>query len=281
MRSAWLSRRRRHGSHNPASLPTPVAKRMFRAAETMRTEALQGDIRYALRLFLDIVRRSHCASLVRRARERLLLMLIQGGAGRHGVSSSATSSLLQQHLRAGAFVCRLADDVLHYRRPAVPPAPVPPPATSMPPAATVHAIDGALPAGMLRALQAAFAPGSPFWKAHRYRCGLQRSAFFSYVHRLDSTPRIGFDRVLAALLAHVQSHFPQARGARFAEWCGPVPAVCTVLASPPPPAAVSPPCGVSPPLKQVGPLPAARRRPSASLRLGRRGAWRRAQPARL
>jgi hypothetical protein len=185
----------------------------FATAEALRTEAATTEsLRSAIALYRAVLH-GNSRRLRLRARERLLLMLCQLGA-REG-SRQATS--LRRHLRAGGFACRLTSAILRY--PLTPPPAIIPP-TLLPPRGTTCALDGALPTGMLHALQRALSPSSPFWAAHGYRCtGLKRSPFFSYVHDLEAPPRTGFDRVLQTLLRHARaSGFPRAEHARYAEW---------------------------------------------------------------
>ena len=191
-------------------LAGPAARRTFKAAERLRNEAASTrDLQYALSLFLDVLRRTASRALRRRTRERVVLMLCQG------VNGHDPAAAVSRHLRVGGFVCRLSDGILRYPTEEGPP-PELSPRLPAPPRETAHAVDDALPAGMLRALQAAFAPASPFWSEHGYACGT--SAFFSYVHPLDAPPRNGFDRVLAALAAIVRARFPRARAAKYVEW---------------------------------------------------------------
>ena len=129
---------------------------------------------------------------------------------------------LQQHLRAGAFVCRLADDVLHTatvrqrqcrHRHADAPAATVPPSTARSRRACC-------------ALQAAFAPGC--FGSHRYRCGLQRSAFFC-IHRLDTRRALADARCRAAGSRSRTFRGARRRFANGAALCQPVP--CTRLSS--------------------------------------------------
>lgn len=202
-----LERALRRARHR--SLRNMPVSMCFRVAEQLRTEAhSRSDLRMARRLYHSIVRAGQYA-LRCKARERLILMLCQEGAGRKEQPCALDTSTAQ-HLRAGGFVCRLAPAILHYDC-----SPLPLPSLGPPPG-TALALDGALPTGMLRALTTAFAPTSPFWAAHRYRCG--KTPFFSYVHEIGSRPRTGFDRVLATLHAHACKSFPSAKVAKYAEW---------------------------------------------------------------
>jgi len=170
----------------------------FELAEVLRTEASdEASLRRALRCYrLVMLSPATRASLRKRARERVILMLCQ----RRDTDGGA-AELLDE----GGFVCRLSSACLAYDDPRRSPAGLAP-ARAMPaprpPSGVAHATDAALPPGMLRQLQAAFAPRSSFWSEHGYRCG--KSGFFSYVHRIDTPPRTGlplapfagdFDRV--------------------------------------------------------------------------------------
>jgi hypothetical protein len=174
------------------------------------------------------------SALARRVRERLALILCQEGL--------ASEASLDELLRSAGYTHRLSSAVLRYpRRPRHAPAarepeadpegmswrhlarqPLPP--TAPPPTPGfplfVAALDGALPAGILRQLRTAFGPLSPFWPSHGYVCDGVRSAspFFSYVHDLRAPPRSGIDRALRLLQAHAASAQPCVAGAGAAEW---------------------------------------------------------------
>ena len=185
----------------------------FRIAERLRTDAIRtNNLKRAWRLYKGVTAASTAPGPLReRATDRMILMLCQRGAGRG--ASRRPDELSGRLLHSRRFVCRLSPNVLHYRR-SICCTPVP--ASLQPAPATAHAVDMALPHGMLGAMERAFSPGSPFWTQHQYSCG--KSPFFSYVHRLDRPPRNGFERVLAHLLAHARARFPKARAARYAEW---------------------------------------------------------------
>lgn len=189
-----------------------AAKHCFNVAEALRTEAVAtGDLADARMLYRLAMRGGGDRSLRARARERLLLMICQ----RPPLPQNEAD--LQRTLRAGGYVCRLAPQILRYPRNA--PASETFDRALAPPRGTTAALDGALPDGMLRHLQRAFAPSSPFWREHGYRCGLRRSPFFSYVHSLEGPPRCGFDRILRLLQRRAaEAGFAQAAKAKFVEW---------------------------------------------------------------
>ncbi len=201
--------------HRAVARGTTVRMRMearFELAEVLRTEASdEASLRRALRCYrLVMLSPATRASLRKRARERVILMLCQ----RRDTDGGA-AELLEE----GGFVCRLSSACLAYDDPRRGPAGLAPARTMpapRPPSGVAHATDAALPPGMLRQLQAAFAPRSSFWSEHGYRCG--KSGFFSYVHRIDTPPRTDFDRALRALHAHACAHHPAARQARYCEW---------------------------------------------------------------
>ena len=198
-----------HGLRRARQLGWPprlvkASRLCFSAAERLRTEAVaERDLRVALALYRAAMR-GGLKSMRRRAQARVLLMLCQQGE---------TTPELRRHLRGGHYVCRLATAVLRYSV-----APLPElPEASQPRLGVSRALDGTLPAGMLRKLQRAFAPSSPFWSEHSYVCG--RSPFFSYVHSLQGAPRTGFDRVLRLLLQRAKlAGFASAASAKYAEW---------------------------------------------------------------
>ena len=219
--SAGRRRLRKH--HGPLFRAAIKAKQLpsakaasacFAAAEELRTEsASERDLRLAMGLYRAAMH-GGVRSLRGHALERLLLMLCQSGR----LADQQGAAEVRRLLRAGGFVCRLTATVLRY--PTVAPANIP--KALLPPRGAACAIDGALPPAILRKLQRAFAPSSPFWREHGYRCGLQRSPFFSYVHALDgaSAARTGFDRVLSRLLQHAKERglVPRDSNVRFAEW---------------------------------------------------------------
>ena len=85
----------------------------------------------------------------------------------------AGEAALNALLRDGAFRVRLSSTILCY--------PERPRHVQAPPCSPfmAHALDGALPPGMLQHLGRALSPSSLFWTAHGYNCGV--SPFFSYV----------------------------------------------------------------------------------------------------
>ena len=187
-----------------------AARLCFRVAEVLRVEARRpAELRAAMGLFRLAM--SGSRALRPRARERLLLMMLQRGA-------SLTSRAVQQQLAAGGFVGLLSPVVIRYPLDAAAATGVTIPPSLAPPRPGVHAIDGALPEGMLRRLCTALDPASPFWQEHGYACGAYASPFFSYVHALNCAPRHGFERVIHAVLRHVRARFPAASQARYAEW---------------------------------------------------------------
>ncbi|KAI8473979.1 MAG: hypothetical protein J3K34DRAFT_456998 [Monoraphidium minutum] len=78
-------------------------------------------------------------------------------------------------------------------------------------------LDGALPAPLLAALRAAFAPAAPFWREHGYG---PRQGYFSYMFPLDEAGAAS--SLLAQLAQHLRAlalpHFPEVAEARYAEW---------------------------------------------------------------
>jgi len=187
-----------------------AARLCFRVAEQLRVEARSpAELRVAVGLFRLAMNGSR--ALRPRARERLLLMMLQRG-------HSLTSRAVQQQLAAGGFGVLLSPVVIHYPLDAAAAAGVTIPPSLAPPRPGVYAIDGALPVGMLQRLCTALGPDSPFWQEHGYACGAYASPFFSYVHALDCAPRHGFERVMHAVLRHVRARYPAASKARYAEW---------------------------------------------------------------
>lgn len=138
-------------------------------------------------------------------------------------SDNADGTSLRRLLLAGGFVCRLSSQLLHYSRE---PPPVSIPIVLRPPAASVHALDGALPVGMLTMLQRALSSTSPFWSEHGYACVGKPSPFFSFVHELPhpvakgraARPPTGLDRVFEKLRDLAVARFPKAAAARYVEW---------------------------------------------------------------
>ena len=140
-----LSRKR------PRALTLQQGNLFYSNAERLRKEAKNlSDLRIAIRLFLAIVLNvpSRARELRSRARERLILMLCQ---------RENHNPLAAHLLRRGGFICKLSPAVLRYHESETS-AP-----ESPPPPELAHAVDSALAPGLLRALQTAFAPGSPFW----------------------------------------------------------------------------------------------------------------------
>ncbi|GBF93433.1 hypothetical protein Rsub_06566 [Raphidocelis subcapitata] len=143
------------------------------------------------------------------ARRALAMLLAQ--AGRDGEAAA--------HLRELGFAWRLGRGVLCY--------PLPSSAAAEATAANggggakggvrlpLSVLDGGLPAPLLSALQAAFAPEAPFWGEHGYG---PRQGYFSYCFPLDNAPR----SLLSQLALHLQRlaapHFPEVAEARYAEW---------------------------------------------------------------
>jgi len=197
------SGRRRRGC---AKQRLAKAKLSFDIGERLRTEAKsEADLCVAKKCFEASLRCAprHASKLRSRSIERLLLMVSQ----REETAGPYAAWLLHK----GGFVCRLSPSLLNYDSPSAQFA-----APQWPPSGFAHAVDRALPVGLLRGVQAAFAPDSPFWSEHNYACG--SSPFFSYVHPLGTPPRVSFDRVLAVLHSVACAHFPRARSARYAEW---------------------------------------------------------------
>jgi len=96
--------------------------------------------------------------LERIARDKLALLLLQAG------DDAGARELLQ----ADGYLYRLSDDVLLGPRDRVPERPCP---------GFARCVDGALPEGLLRELQDAFALGAAFWKETGY---LDVDSFFSF-----------------------------------------------------------------------------------------------------
>ncbi|KAL1507032.1 hypothetical protein AB1Y20_007894 [Prymnesium parvum] len=173
------------------------------AAEILRQEAATSlGLRAAAALYRFVLAHADESSELRaRARDRLILLACQ-----QREEGLATALLLD-----AGYEYRLSPEILSY------PLRTPEPhALAKSPRAHAHVVDGVLPAGMLRALQRALAPRSPFWRAHGYRCG--HSPFFSYVHSLSRPPRNGLDRVLALLHRQAVAAFPAVAHATQAEW---------------------------------------------------------------
>lgn len=140
-----LSRKR------PRALTLQQGNLFYSNAERLRKEARNlNDLHIAIRLFLAIVLNvpSRARELRSRSRERLILLLCQ---------RYDHDPLAAHLLRRGGFICKLSPAVLRYHESETS-AP-----ESPPPPELAHAVDSALAPGLLRALQTAFAPGSPFW----------------------------------------------------------------------------------------------------------------------
>lgn len=140
-----LSRKR------PRALTLQQGNLFYSNAERLRKEARNlNDLHIAIRLFLAILLNvpSRARELRSRSRERLILLLCQ---------RDDHDPLAAHLLRRGGFICRLSPAVLRYHESETS-AP-----ESPPPPELAHAVDSALAPGLLRALQTAFAPGSPFW----------------------------------------------------------------------------------------------------------------------
>ena len=173
----------------------------FQMAEILRAEAASAqDVRAAIQLYRRVAARAG-GPLAAQARERLILLACQQ-------RRDATAAAL---LSEAGYKYRLHSQIVAYPALAsTPPQPTPSPK------GFAHCVDGALPLGMLRALQHALAPDSAFWREHRYRCG--KSPFFSYVHALSGPPRTGMDRILRLVHAQAARVFPTAADAQYAEW---------------------------------------------------------------
>ena len=188
---------------------------MLRTAAILLSEARSDGWLRAARRILRVATRTPPADQPRsvkprkRALELLALLLAQ---------RPSTQRRADALLRAAAFELRLSAAILCYPRAGARRRPgAPPPGYSLrAPPAGVRAIDGALPSGLLRNLQRAFAADGPFWREHKYACG--ESPFFSYVMPLDGAPQCGLDRVVRAVHARVCAAFPAAKAARYAEW---------------------------------------------------------------
>ena len=184
--------------------PRTLAASSMLAADILRQEsATDEDLSAAAKLYRFVLRRKGKSSPLRaRAHERLTLLACQQRANLRAT----------QLLEDEGYEYRLSPQILSYPLLHHPERSI----STPPPAGYAHVVDGVLPPGMLRAIQRAFAPTSPFWAEHRYRCC--KSPFFSYVHSLTVTPRTGMDRLLARLHKQASAAFPQAARATQAEW---------------------------------------------------------------
>ncbi len=137
------------------------------------------------------------------ARSHLALLLAQ--AGREEAAAL--------HMRGVGCTYRLAPEVLCYEL-------QPPVADGAAPSVGVVAgLDGALPASMTAHLAACFAPGSPFFREHRYHS--PSTGYFSYTHALsgaDAPAACAFEQCLAAVRAIAASLRPAVAEATHAEW---------------------------------------------------------------
>ena len=159
------------------------ARLCYKAAELLRTEAERPRDLHAARALYRLAMCGGNSELRQDARERLLLMLFQSG------KTPSSSSAARRLLAAGGFVGLLTPRVLNSREVMLLPRFFPS-REDAPIMKQFDAVDNALPAGMLLALQRAFGPSSPFWTEHKYKCGgAKASPFFSYVHSLSGPPK--------------------------------------------------------------------------------------------
>ena len=193
-----------------------AARLCYKAAELLRTEAERPRDLHAARALYRLAMCGGNSELRQDARERLLLMLFQSG------KTPSSSSSARRLLAAGGFVGLLTPRVLNSREVMLLPRFFPS-REDAPIMKQFDAVDNALPAGMLLALQRAFGPSSPFWTEHKYKCGgAKASPFFSYVHSLSGPPKSGFDRVIRHVWQLVKTRLPgvahPGNDAKYCEW---------------------------------------------------------------